>query len=193
MNRLKIEKQLFENYGTELFKYYHKGHILPLENTKAGIALSEIEHLWIEDYPYLVYPIFSQEPPVDDISRFTNESQCAMIFASPIRVEERAVKLGAYSLNQLFYYTSFDKPDEILRIHMPHSITDLRQIPILKIRLKNQQVYPILPEGNSFGCEAAGMFFRQGNRYIPMVEFDERPLKIKEILTAFGIPEVEGK
>ena len=109
MNRIKIEKQLFDQYGTELFKIYHKGHILPLENIQKGIAVSDIDHMWLEDYPYLSYPIFTQEPPVDEISHFFNEEKRFMVFASPVHVSEKEVKLGAYGLNQLFYYTPFDE------------------------------------------------------------------------------------
>ena len=193
MNRIKIEKQLFDQYGTELFKIYHKGHILPLENIQKGIAVSDIDHMWLEDYRYLSYPIFTQEPPVDEISHFVNEEQRFMVFASPVHVSEKEVKLGAYGLNQLFYYTPFDETDAVMHVNMPHSIADVIQVPILKICLKNQEVYPILPTGNSIGCEADGFFIREDDYYRPTIELDNRPIRIQEILEAFGIKNIQPK
>lgn len=193
MNRMKIEKQLFDQYGTELFKVYLRGEILALENVQKGIAIEEIEHMWLEDYPYLSYPIFMQEPPVDEVSRFTNEGNRCMVFPSPVQISQKEVQLGAYNLNQLFYYTTIDEPDEILRLNMPHSIAEIIQIPVLKIRLKNQKIYPILSVGNSIGCEAEGLFLRDGESYTPTTELDNRPTQIKEILEAFGIESIQPK
>ncbi|MBP2101451.1 hypothetical protein ACFQOY_08045 [Enterococcus alcedinis] len=191
MNRMKIEKQLFDQHGVELFKVYHKGYILPLENIQKGIAIHEIEEIWLEEYPYLSYPIFTQEPPVDEISKFTNEEQRCMVVISPIQISQKEVKLGAYGLNQLFYYSPFEEPDAILRINMPHSITDVIQVPVLKIRLKNQRIYPVFPEGNSIGCEEEGLFLREGEKYAPAIELDNRPMQIKQILEAFGVETVK--
>lgn len=193
MSRIKIEKQLFDQFGTELFKSYYEGEILPLENIKKGLAIDEIKQMWLEDYPYLSYPVFTQEPPIDDISRFTNEEQRFMVFPSPVQISEKEVKLGAYGLNQLFYYTPFDENDAVLRLNMPHSIAEIIRVPVLKIRLKNHQIYPVLPVGNSIACEADGLFMREGDHYIPTIELDNRPIRVQEILEVFGIETIQLK
>lgn len=192
MTMNKIEEKLYKKYGSDLFIFYKDGYILENQYTSTGINIDDIESAWFDNYDYLTYPVFEQQHPLSFDKEFTYQEKRKLIFLSPVILDSESSDISKYKLDKIMYYTPYDKPNVIRRMMVPRGIVDVNKITILKIKLSNGRVIPVLTDGNSLKCEEDGIYIENDGLLTPTVDYFNRAACVSMVLKEFGVKFIDN-